>query len=314
MSTKKERASIWFALILLVIFFALVRFYLKAHEKLSGSKMSAYGTLGDYFGGISNPILAFITFSAVLFTVNLQLKQSHEAKKLNFEATFFNMITLLVNIRSKLKYREFDGGECFEKIIKDKLLSKKIITITYPLTKPDERPFRFRELPYKNAKQNYAKFNKENNHYLGHYFRTLYRILKIIDGSTLDPEDKKSYSRVLRAQLSMDELSLLFLNCLRGVCDSGEFQLLLYRYSMLEHLSVEYAEHPHVKMEKENHLDAKLVIGGKILVNGRDVRSYILKNGSHYYQYRPKGAFGDNPSQALRDILSIIKKEKSASR
>lgn len=314
MSTKKQRASIWFALILLFIFSALVCFYLKAHEKLSGSKMPAYGTLGDYFGGISNPILAFITFSAVLFTVNLQLKQSHESKKLNFEATFFNMITLLANIRSKLKYWEFEGGECFEKIIQDKFRSKKIITVTFPLTKPDERPFRFRELPYKNAKQNYAKFNKDNNHYLGHYFRTLYRILKIIDDSTLDLEDKKSYSRMLRAQLSMDELSLLFLNCLKGVCDSGEFQLLLYRYSMLEHLSVEYAEHPHLQMEKDNYLDAKLVIGGKILVNGRDIKSYILKYGSHYYKHKSKGAFGENSSPALKDILSIIKKEKSASR
>lgn len=46
-----------------------------------------------------------------------------------------------------------------------------------------------------------------------HYFRYLYRILKVIDESGLDEGQKESLSRVVRAQLSDYELLIIFYNC-----------------------------------------------------------------------------------------------------
>lgn len=45
---------------------------------------------------------------------------------------------------------------------------------------------------------------------LGHYFPSLYHIVKVVDGSEI--EDKKTYIGILRAQLSSPELSLMFHN------------------------------------------------------------------------------------------------------
>ncbi|WP_419963870.1 putative phage abortive infection protein [Pantoea vagans] len=309
MRAKKDRKLFWLLAILVIILSALVLFYFKAHEKLSTGKISLYGTLGDYFGGISNPILAFITFSAVLFTVYLQLKQSHESKKLNFEGTFFNMLTLFVTTRSKLKYKEFEGEECFGKVIDDKFLAKKEFDYSSILTDPDKKPFKSKKSTIDSAKKIYTQFNKNNNHYLGHYFRTLYRILKIIDSSDLDLEDKVAYSRILRAQLSTDELSLLFLNSLKDVCDKGNFQRLLYRYCMLEHLSVGYAQHPPLEINEGNYMNAEVLIGEKILVNGNDIKWHLLKEGEHYNINKKLGSFGKNPSPLLKVILSCINKQ-----
>lgn len=308
MNARKNVKPFWFLVGLSIILLALVLFYIKAHAKLSSGKIGAYGTLGDYFGGISNPILAFITFTAVLFTVYLQLKQSHESQKLNFEGTFFNMLTLFVTTRSKLKYKEFEGEECFEKIIEDKFLTNKKFTNFSPFVDQSEREFTAKDFSLDSAKTKYTNFNKTNNQYLGHYFRTLYRVLKIIDRSNLDLEDKISYSRILRAQLSTDELSLLFLNGLKDVCDQGSFQLLLYRYSMLEHLSVGDSQHPPSEINPANYMDTKFFIGEKILVNGADIKSYLLRDGEHYKGTKPLGAFGNNPSPLLRKLSDYSKK------
>src|SRR5690606_20728284 len=83
----------------------------------------------------------------------------------------------------------------------------------------------------------YRIIQKHNNHILGHYSRNLYQALKLVDAqSYISFEKKKQYTGIIRAQLSSEELSLLFINCLEGVCDDGQFKDLLVRYAMLEHL------------------------------------------------------------------------------
>ncbi len=46
-----------------------------------------------------------------------------------------------------------------------------------------------------------------------HYFRYLYRILKVIDESGLNDADKIKFSRIVRSQLSDYELLIIFYNC-----------------------------------------------------------------------------------------------------
>lgn len=50
---------------------------------------------------------------------------------------------------------------------------------------------------------------------LGHYFRNLFQAVKFVDKATfLTPQEKYSYVKILRAQLSQYELSIFFLNSL----------------------------------------------------------------------------------------------------
>lgn len=81
----------------------------------------------------------------------------------------------------------------------------------------------------------YEKVNTD----FGHYFRNLYRLIKMIDEQTFDEESvendfkkKYYYTSIVRAQLSDFELSWLFFNCL---FEYGEkFKPLVEKYAFLK--------------------------------------------------------------------------------
>ncbi|HFJ9456985.1 TPA: putative phage abortive infection protein [Bacillus cereus] len=65
----------------------------------------------------------------------------------------------------------------------------------------------------------YEKLYKEHENIIGHYYRNLYRIVKLIQNTTFDSEsqerdneEKRQYRGILRAQLSSFELLMLFYN------------------------------------------------------------------------------------------------------
>ena len=68
---------------------------------------------------------------------------------------------------------------------------------------------------------------------LSPYFKTIYRILCVIDGSTLGEQDKEEYVKIFRAQLSDSELCLLFLNYYSEF--SSKARDLAYKYNFLKH-------------------------------------------------------------------------------
>jgi len=58
----------------------------------------------------------------------------------------------------------------------------------------------------------YEEFYKNKENDIGHYYRNLYRIVKYIVESNLSFETQQSYIGILRAQLSADELKMLYYN------------------------------------------------------------------------------------------------------
>ena len=80
----------------------------------------------------------------------------------------------------------------------------------------------------------YDTFHYRYQHEVGHYFRNLHRILKLVDESHVD--NKSDYTGILRAQLSSFELTLLFYNALHPV--GRKMKSLVERDKMLENLNV----------------------------------------------------------------------------
>lgn len=96
------------AFLLIVAYIAFVVHY------NATSQVVELGTLGDYVGGMLNPILAFASFMALLYTIKLQvdelkltrdeLSQSRKAQQdsantlgqQRFEMTFFSLLDILV--------------------------------------------------------------------------------------------------------------------------------------------------------------------------------------------------------------------------
>lgn len=87
-----------------------------------------------------------------------------------------------------------------------------------------------------------------------HYFRNLYHILKFIDESTLiSEEEKTSYGRFVRSQLSQVELVTLFYNSISQITLPGREKMelgfpkmgaLIKRFDLLQNLSPRSLIHP----------------------------------------------------------------------
>ncbi|UIO40862.1 putative phage abortive infection protein, partial [Brevibacillus brevis] len=113
-----------------------------------------------------------------------------------FEQTFFHMLTLHNDIVDKMKFSSVAGRSCFP-VLFDSLKS------AYTKTTSDEQ----------RIEKAYDRFHKNSQHYIGHYFRNMYRIIKFIDESHfLTNNEKSNYCDIVRAQLSSYELALLMYN------------------------------------------------------------------------------------------------------
>ena len=255
---------------------------------LKDKAISDLGPFGDFFGGITNPIIGAIGFIALTITISMQIKQNRETTKQNFESSFFNLLNLQNSIIDNLNFEGKKSRASFSQFLEvhcEKLYPKENYGSHVIIKKSAACVF-------------YSTYNSNHNGVFGHYFRNLYRILKMIHDSAYSEDEKKRHARILRAQLSMDELTVLFLNCLPKVCDDGAFAQLLIHYQILEHLGIK-------KLNSEankNHMHSEFIIGEKVRVSSKEVAFYLKKESTHNYNTSNFGAFGRNKS---RDLLKL---------
>lgn len=252
------------------------------------------GTFGDFFGGITNPIIGTVGFIAITITISMQIKQNKETIKQNFESSFFNLLNMQNSIIENLVFDKATARASFSKFLivnKSTLFPNDIYNFKTVVKKSKARIF-------------YTQHNSTNNDVFGHYFRNMYRILKMIHDAKYSEEEKRRHARTLRAQLSMDELTVLFLNCLPGVCDKGEFCNLLIDYQILEHLSIKRLNSSQIT--RFNYKYSEFIIGGKIRVGYKEVNSYLKKETNYYYNHSNFGAFGRNSSDDLAALKRYL--------
>ena len=222
-----------------VIFLSTVAFYVYQFGGSLSACHSRWGEFGDYTGGVLNPIFALFALVVLLRTVQLQTDElrlsnrelQHSSKALrdqsaslqlqNFERTFFEMVRLHHDIIKDL-YLEttIRGRDCF-RVLYDEELRRYY--------KPIKEP-----RPLEEIKDAYSRFNDNNQHYVGHYFRNFYRILKFVDESAMEVKDKKEYAGILRAQMSSYELLLMFYSTLHPIGEN--LMRLVERYQMFNNL------------------------------------------------------------------------------
>lgn len=209
-------------------------------------KDTSFGTWGDFFGGVLNPILTFLTFMGLLITIILQqteLKQSREEFKgqkvslenQEFDNKFFQMLNLLNNITDNLTIKEgkkvFNGKDTF-RYLKNKFHNSIQNTYSDDLVNQNIEDEKF--IYFKN------EFDELNNEYdttFKYYFINLYQILKYIDTYAENKNEAKEYTNMLRAQLTKNELVLLAYNAI-GVQNftTNDYQKLVEKYEFFEHL------------------------------------------------------------------------------
>ncbi|CAG2533458.1 Putative phage abortive infection protein [Maribacter dokdonensis] len=177
--------------------------------------------------------------------------QSETLKKQQFESTFFNLVNLHHGIVNSIDLRSKENKYGVIEAVKMNLergkMNEKIIEVTtgrdcfvkfckgfrneYRKLRRDITELSDLEI----AKQAYKNYYKLHQSDLGHYFRNLYHIFKFIKNS--EEKDKKRYTSLVRAQLSNDELFLLFYN---GISEYGskKFLPLIEEFHILKNLNL----------------------------------------------------------------------------
>lgn len=146
----------------------------------------------------------------------------------NFEETFFSLINLhhtIVNSMTTISTMgmQISGRECFLVLFKELQQEYQELLHSEQIDPKGKDEDSIREEAYLNL-------YKEKQAVIGHYFRNLYNIVRFVDESQV--EDKKLYIRLVRAQLSVFELSLLFYNCLSP--PGKGFLCLVEKYTLLK--------------------------------------------------------------------------------
>lgn len=278
---------------------------------------SQLGTFGDFIGGVANPLLTFLTFICLIKTIFMQrdeLKLSRRELELtraeytetqlvirrqSVESTFYNGVNLHHEIVRNLQVN-FDDLSCDENFQSERekiglnLGTKsgrscfKALLMLLTSNDPDQEVLI----------DKYRYINNHKNEWFGHYFRNLYRIIKIIDELPVDYfslEQKKEYCHTLRSQLSSDELAVLMLNCYEDVCDRGEFRGLLSRYQMLEHLPLKGIVNSD-EVEVVGLFKVRFSFLGTFIVTDDEIEKARVKLDLVRH---PGGAFGKNLSMAF---------------
>ena len=148
----------------------------------------------------------------------------------NFEGTFFQMLRLhnelLHSIDQStggvrdLALKVHSGTDCFLKAWRNmnQILNKDV-------SKEKEKRQEQINIAYEWLWDRYEKD-------FAHYFRSLYNVIKFVHNSSI--ENKKDYTNIVRAQLSSQELLILFYNCI--YFPDSKFIPLIVEYSLFKHI------------------------------------------------------------------------------
>lgn len=164
------------------------------------------------------------------------IAQNLTMKRQRFENTFFSLLDLFTNLVSSMEHetpvpgRGIGATQTFK--------SRECFTFFYT---------EFQNI-YSTQQQNtpemnsldlcmcaYETFAQSRQAYVGHYFRTLYNIIKFIETSKV--ETPQIYINILRAQLSSSELNLLFYNCLSKY-GNMKFKPFIEQFGLLENMAL----------------------------------------------------------------------------
>jgi len=230
----------------------IASYFAKFHGDVS-SDPASWGQFGDYVGGVLNPTFSFLALIALLATFGLQvrelrisarelknsadalIKQNETLQRQTFEATFFQLLRLhndIVNA-AKVTSHTLSGRACF-KFYLDELEGRLINAAgNSNFVQATSNQERFVVM--------YDDFFAEYDMSLGHYFRLLYNIVKLVDNA--EGVDRRFYTNLIRAQLSSAELKLVFYNCLTQ-WGKDKFKPLVERYALLKNITSERTPSP----------------------------------------------------------------------
>lgn len=237
---KHENHAIWRVLLMSIVLFLLAAWIFLWQRELHFCNKNyvadnvLLGTFGDFISGI----FAFISCLLLVKTLWLQQNDSsenyHSLELQRFNSIFFELLHLYQSEVAELSSTmyEIDKNEAQEvhATNKDFFYLEKIKIQNNFI--PQDNFNADRRL----ANLKYQKFYSKHGP-IAYCFRTLYRIYDLIDSSTvLSYKEKSDYIKIVRAQLSEDELFFLRYNSFSYY--GYNFRVYLHKYHVLKHLQL----------------------------------------------------------------------------
>lgn len=240
----------------------LTLMYLYKFDWRITSDLTRWGQTGDFFGGVLNPMFGLLSLLALLATLRQTEKsqqqseeelrlsreemkrsadalseQSRDLKQQTFERTFFELLRFYNEIvngfateSNGIMSRMLNQPERPPSIGRDALLNycgqfKRRLLLHMKENRDEDQLDAINKV--------WLDYYRDKQNQLGHWFRSLYNILKFVDQSGI--ENKKFYTDLLRAQLASPELLAIYYN---ANSDMGKEKLLplIDKYNLFKHL------------------------------------------------------------------------------
>ncbi len=186
-----------------------------------------WAVFANYISGTVGVIITLLGFAIIYLTYTKQIDDSFHS---SFESTFFKMIDYQHRIVQNIASNE-NVPAGFPSLIHLSALFTNHLMIISREIKDDTNHFtRMKEEIQSAYPDAYGRYL----HRLGNYFRHLYHIYKYIDESRLPDGQKQRYAKILRAQLSVEEMILIGVD---GMTIYGEkFKPIIEKYALLHRL------------------------------------------------------------------------------
>lgn len=148
-------------------------------------------------------------------------RQTEIAKNQQFDSSFYSILNVFINLRKELN-SNCKGNSYFSQIYNQ----LKSIDIT------ETSVISF----YPTINSKYIELYYENYSELTYYFNTFYRIIRLIENSTIEQYEKELYFEIFRSQLTNRELLLLYYNY-HSQIDTKDKHLVI-KYKLFKDLSI----------------------------------------------------------------------------
>jgi len=208
-------------------------FLIVATWPISTYSIEKAGVFGDSFGVLTS-IFSGLAFAGVIWTVLTQLEElsitRDQLKNQGIENAFFQMLRLHNEMLNEIDLSETTGpgiivttGRDVINVFRNRLITHfQKINSSEPNLDEKEK-----------ANKAYYNFWRQHQSELAHYFRFLFNLFKYIHESESD--NKEAYAKLVRAQLSNQELALLFYNCLSP--QGEKFMVYAKAYSLFDNMT-----------------------------------------------------------------------------
>lgn len=228
---------------IIVVCLSLSIYFWMFHGCLSDSS-EEFSRFGDYIGGTIGATMALLSAYLVFITYRQQVDFSKEQMELTrraqFESNFFQLLQVQRDIAKTLAVKRRDtmrptrlfshiGEEAFYHVAED--IKQSMLELAYMTEEIDSIDFeqlrRKIDTIFSHAVETYGEQS------LSHYYRHLFHILKFVKTSGI--ANVESYLSIVQAQMTNDELYLLFFDALSKYGYPKLYKIVA-EYGMLENL------------------------------------------------------------------------------